>query len=492
MDRRKFLGSTAAALAGSLISGTPIEVFAEPEPQLQPDYLSQMPGVPPAAYQFPKDFYWGTATASYQVEGAWKEDGKGESIWDRFAHTTGKIKGSATGDVACDSYHLYKQDVALMKRLNQKSYRFSIAWPRIQPTGVGAANQKGLDYYKRLFDELHAANIRPMPTLYHWDLPQTLQDKGGWPNRDTAKYFTDYVTLVMKNLGDRSTDWCIFNEPCIFTLLGYAIGVHAPGLRDWDAFWKSTNVVNVAQGMAFKAIKAINPKLQVSSAANTSWAIPRSSSEADKAACARYQAYRNFWFLETAMNGRYPQPLATDEMMTRIGLQPGDLELMKCPFDYLMINYYDRSVVWESNLDNVLRAEWATGQQGPITEFGWEVWPDGLYELVSQMNRLYKPKAIEITENGCSYGDVPDDQGQVPDQRRIDYLRGYLGGLARCHKEGVPLRGYHVWSLLDNFEWAEGFSQRFGLTFVDFRTLKRTVKDSGKWYAQLSASGKLS
>lgn len=494
MRRRKFLGLTAAGAAGTLMSHSGVHPLAAASTtqQLQPDYLPDTPGVPPESYQFPKDFFWGSATAAYQVEGAWKEDAKGESVWDRFAHTVGKIKGAATGDVACDSYHLYREDVALMKQLNLKSCRFSIAWPRIQPTGTGPANQKGLDYYKRVLDELHAANIRPLATLYHWDLPQAIEDKGGWPNRDTANYFADYVNIVVKALGDRADNWCIFNEPNIFTWLGYGIGIHAPGRTDWNAFLKSTHVVNLAQGMAFRAIKAANPKAQASSAITMTDAVPRSDSPADKAATERYEAYRNFWFLEPAMNGRYPQPLATDELLSSIGVRPGDMDVVKCPFDYLMINYYDRAIIYD-NGNNAAGAQGSQqGEQGPKTENGWEVWPNGFYNLLTKINRIYKPTAIEITENGCAYNDVPDEAGEIPDDRRISFFRGYLGAVARAHKAGVPIRGYHAWSLMDNFEWAEGYSQRFGFVFVDFRTLKRTVKNSGKWYAQLAATGKLS
>jgi len=319
-----------------------------------------------------------------------------------------------------------------------------------------------------------------------------LEEKGGWPLRETANYFVEYVKMVMKELGDRALDWCIFNEPSVFTLDGYALGVHAPGRRDWNAFFKSTHVVNLAQGLAYKAIKAANAKAQVSSAMNTAYVLPRSDSDADKAAAARFDAYHNFWFLEPAMNGRYPQPLATDHIMAQMGVQPGDLETVKCPFDYLMINYYDRDLVWDADNFSSWHMDSQTGQQGPITENSWEVWPDGFYNLITKINGIYKPSAIEITENGCSYGDVPTETGEVPDQRRIAFYRGYLGALARCHKEGVPIRGYHAWSLMDNFEWAEGYTQRFGLTFVDFRTLKRTVKNSGNWYAELAATGKLS
>ena len=496
MDRRKFLGVSAGSLAASLaMSGGVLEGVTMPAVQqnhFQPDYLPDAPGVPPEPYQFPRDFYWGAASAAYQVEGAWKEDGKGESVWDRFAHALGKIKGAATGDVACDSYHLYREDVGLMKQLNLKSSRLSIAWPRIQPTGTGPANDRGFDYYKRLIDEIRAADIRPLVTLYHWDLPQTLEDKGGWPNRDTASYFADYVNLVVKELGDRVDTWCIFNEPNIFTWLGYGTGAHAPGLTNWNGFVKATHVVNLAQGMAFRTIKGLYPKAQASSAITMTDAIPRSNSQADKAATVLYEAFRNFWFLEPALHGRYPQPLATDSLLAEMGVRPGDMEIVRAPFDYLALNYYQRSIIFDDGDGGVIRQGSQEGGQGPTTENGWEVWPNGFYNMLTKINRIYQPKAIEITENGCAYNDVRDENGQIPDERRTNFFRGYLGALARAHKEGVPIRGYHAWSLLDNFEWAEGYSQRFGFVFVDFRTLKRTVKDSGKWYAQLAATGQLS
>ena len=496
MDRRKFIGVTAGGLAASLISGAKLlQGLAAPPSwtdHLQPDYLPATPGVPPQTYQFPDNFLWGSATASYQVEGAWKEDGKGESVWDRFAHTTGKIKGAATGDIACDSYRLYKQDIALMKQLNLKSCRFSVAWPRIQPNGTGPANQKGLDYYKAVLDELRGANIRPMITLYHWDLPQTLEDQGGWPNRETANRFADYTSIVTKELGDRADVYCIFNEPNIFTWLGYGTGVHAPGRTDWDAFLKSTHVVNLAQGMAFRAIKAAYPNAQVSSAITMADCLPRTNSEADKLATERYEAYRNFWFLEPALRGRYPKPLATNELMAAMGVRPGDMEIARAPFDYLAISYYQRAIVFDSGDPGVARQGTQEGEQGPKTENGWEVWPDGFYSLLTKINRTYKPKAIEITENGSAYNDVRAENGDIPDERRINFFRAYLGALGRAHKEGVPIRAYHHWSFMDNFEWAEGYSQRFGFVFVDFRTLKRSVKKSGEWYAQLAATGRLS
>lgn len=494
MNRRKFLGVSAAGFAATVLSKTSLNALPVPfanDTKFQPNFLPFAPSVPPEPYQFPKNFMWGSATAAYQVEGAWKADGKGESIWDRYAHTVGKIKGAATGDVACDSYHRYKEDIALAKQLNLTSYRFSISWPRIQANGTGPANPKGLDYYKRVLDELHNANIRPLVTIYHWDLPQALEDKGGWPNRDTAGYFADYANLVVKNLGDRVNAWCIFNEPNIFTWLGYALGVHAPGRTDWDAFMKSTHVVNLAQGQAFRAIKAAYPKAEATSAVTMADCIPRSNSVADKAACARYESYRNYWFLDPALKGQYPEPLATPELLQSMGVRPDDMQITKVPLDYLAVNYYQRSICFAADANGPVQVDTQEGNQGPKTENGWEVWPEGFYNLLTQVNARYKPKAIEITENGCAYNDVPDEKGVVPDRRRIAFFRGYLGGVARAHKAGIPIRAYNPWSLMDNYEWAEGYSQRFGFIFVDFGTLKRTVKESGKWYAQLAATGKL-
>src|SRR5271166_5532967 len=495
MDRRKFLGVSAAGFAATLLSKASLNALPFPFEQdanFQPDYLPFAPGVPPEPYQFPKSFMWGSATAAYQVEGAWKADGKGESVWDRYAHSVGKIKGAATGDVACDSYYRYKEDIALAKSLNLTSYRFSISWPRIQADGTGPANPKGLDYYKRVLDELHRSGIRPLVTMYHWDLPQALEDKGGWPNRDTAGYFADYANILVKSLGDRVNAWCIFNEPNIFTWLGYGTGVHAPGRTDWDAFMKSTHVVNLAQGHAFRAIKAATPKAEASSAVTMADCIPRSNSEADKAATERYEAYRNYWFLDPALKGEYPKPLPSDELLQSMGVRPGDMEIVKVPLDYLAINYYQRSICFAADANGPAKVDTQEGDQGPKTEFGWEVWPDGYYNLLTIANARYKPKAIEITENGCAYNDVPDEQGVVPDDRRTAFCRGYIGSVAKAHKAGVPIRSYHAWSLMDNYEWAEGYSQRFGFVFVDFRSLKRTVKESGKWYAKLAATGKLS
>jgi beta-glucosidase len=489
MNRRNFLWMMLGVAGSTFVPGTfPSGVKSA---SLKVAQFGTTPGVPPEVFQFPKDFYWGTATAAYQIEGAWNEDGKGESIWDRFSHTVGNIKGAATGDIACDSYHRYKDDIALMKQMHLNSYRFSISWPRIQPTGRGTPNQKGLDYYNRLVDALLETKIRPLPTLYHWDLPQALQEDGGWPNRDLAGYFADYAGTVAHVLGDRITDWAIFNEPWIFTTLGYYQGTHAPGRTDFAQFLRATHVVNLAQGQAFRAMKAARPKVKVGTAFNMSNAEPKTSSEADNAAAERYHAFRNLWFVDPAIKGEYPKILARQLPLEMMGVESNDMEIVRVPLDFFGINYYDRAIIsdvsgWES-----LHLASSDGKQGPKTEFGWEVWPDSFYKLLMRISRDYNQPIIEITENGCSYGDAPDEQGRVPDQRRTDFYRGYIGAVARAVKDGANVRGYHAWSLLDNFEWAEGYSQRFGLSYVDFRTQKRTLKNSGKWYAKLSATGRL-
>jgi beta-glucosidase len=446
-------------------------------------------------YQFPKEFAWGVATAAYQIEGAWDADGKGESIWDRFAHTVGKVKGADSGDIACDSYHLYKEDVALAKKLNVKSYRFSISWPRIQANGTGKPNEKGLDYYKRVADLLREENIRPLATLYHWDLPQALQDAGGWPNRDMVGRFTDYCDMVTRAMGDRVTDWCIFNEPWVFVFLGYGRGVHAPALKDFTATLRATHVVNLAQGQAFRAIKVVNPKFKVGTAFSMSNCEPATANAGDKAAADRAHALGNIWFLHPALEGEYPKAFPDGNPYDVMGVKPGDMELCKAPLDFIGINYYRRQLV---SAIPVGPGEAATGletydtSQGPLTQFAWEVWPDSFYELLMRITREYNKPVLEITENGCSYLDAPDEHGKIPDLRRVEFMRGYLSALGRALKDGADIRAYHHWSLMDNFEWAEGYAQRFGLVYVDFRDRRRIIKESGYWYGKLAASGSLS
>jgi beta-glucosidase len=446
--------------------------------------------------RFPKNFYWGAATAAFQIEGAWNEDGKGESIWDRFAHTPRKIKDGSNGDVTCDHYHRYREDVALMRALNLNSYRFSVAWTRIQAEGVGKPNPKGLDFYSRLVDELLEARIRPMLTLYHWDLPQKLEDAGGWTNRDLASRFADYAEIVARALGDRVQDWCLVNEPAAFLSKGYLDGTHAPGRRSILDFLRGTHVANLAQGAGFRAVKAARPQARVGSALSMSPCEPTSDSEEDRRAAEHAHALVNTWFLEPALRGRYPAAFSFSPAVF-MRIRQDDMDLVRAPFDFIGINLYYRTMVSAPALSErlsdvrllLLPARMTHGQKGPKTESGWEVWPQSIYEMVMRITRDYDRPIIEITENGCAYNDGPGADGEINDARRTAYHQKYLSELARAIGDGADVRGYHAWSLMDNFEWAEGLSQRFGLVYVDFKTQKRTIKASGAWYGKSEFRG---
>lgn len=452
----------------------------------------------PSEINFPKGFYWGAATASYQIEGAWNEDGKGESIWDRFSHTPGRIKNRDCGDVACDSYHRWRDDIALARALNLNSYRFSIAWPRIQATGSGVANSRGIDYYSRLADALLEARIRPFATLFHWDLPQALEDAGGWPNRDTAARFADYVGLVAQALGDRVTDWMLFNEPSVFTYIGYLEGRYAPGRQSLFDFLRATHTVNLAQGGGFRALKATRPRARVGTAFNMSAIEPATKSDEDRLAAERAHAITNVWFLEPALRGRYPDALTfLPERIMRI--QSGDMEKTRAALDFIGINLYYRTIasalgaveIATHAQDWLFPVKMDVGHDGGRTDIGWEIWPQSLYDMVMRITRDYNRPVIEITESGCAYNEVPDTNGVIHDPRRIAYHRDYLAALGRSIADGADVRGYHAWSLMDNFEWSEGYSQRFGLAYVDYKTQSRTIKDSGRWYAQMAAENRL-
>lgn len=439
---------------------------------------------------FPPDFSWGTATASYQVEGAWDEDGRGESIWDRFSHTEGRILNGDTGDVTCDQYHRYREDVQIMKSLNQRGYRFSIAWPRVIPDGSGAVNQKGLDYYSRLVDELLANGITPFPTLYHWDLPQALQDAGGWMNRDIIEQFARYSDIVTRALGDRVKRWMVFNEPWVFTFLGYLYGIHAPGVRDSAGAMRATHITNLAQAEAIRAMRATGLPEAIGVAYSMTATYPASDDPKDVAAAERQHGFSNDWFLRPLLRGEYPHAYVEQErMLERMDVRPGDMERIRGDLDFIGINLYQRMIVAHSDQDRNLGLRGIPGP-GPRTDFNWEVWPAAIYR---QIMRTWKDYALPIyvTENGCSYGDGPGADGRVRDERRVEFLRAFIGQVARAMDEGADVRGYYLWTLIDNFEWAAGFSQRFGITYVDFDTLKRTVKDSGYWYRDLIAKGEI-
>jgi beta-glucosidase len=443
--------------------------------------------------EFPAGFRWGAATAAYQIEGAPREGGKGESIWDRFAHTQGRTRNGETGDRACDSYHRYADDVALLRAMHMNSYRFSIAWPRIQPEGHGAANAAGLDYYRRLVDSLLAAGIRPFPTLYHWDLPQALEERGGWPARDTAARFADYAHLVVRAFGDRVSDWMLFNEPGIFTSFGYGQGIHAPGVRDLTALLRAVHVVALAQGEAFRALKEERAALRVGSAFSMSPCEPGSGAASDAEAAERMHGWVNDWFLRAALRGEYPGCFERG-LPAELDVREGDMARVRAPLDFVGINLYSRMLVHADPKDRLglgARSLGLGGHEGPQTDFGWEVWPNSLYDAVMRTTRDYGRPVIEITENGCSYADGPAADGAIRDQRRIDFFRGYLAALAAAIEDGADVRGYHAWTLMDNFEWAEGFAQRFGLAWTDVATCDRTLKQSGEWLGRVAAENGL-
>ncbi len=485
--RREFLGRALAVAGTSLLGGVARMAGA------------QSGGVPALGARaakplvFPAGFRWGAATASYQIEGAWKEDGKGESIWDRFAHTPGRVKNGDTGDLACDSYHRWREDVGLLRALNLRSYRFSIAWPRVVPSGSERVNWRGLDYYSRLIDTLLEAGIRPFPTLYHWDLPQALEDAGGWPERDTAERFADYAGLVARALGDRVGEWVIFNEPNVFTLSGYGWGTHAPGRSDFALALRAGHVVNLALGDAFRAIRDERPRARISSAYTMSTFTPATDSEEDRDAARRWQLFWNSWHLDPALRGRYPEAFPGGVPLKEMGVQEGDLKRVRAPLDFIGLTHYNRFFVSAAGAEQGigLPGSFGGGQEGPRTENGWEVWPRAFYDTIMWLTREYRQPAIEITENGCAYNDGPNGQGRIDDDRRIEFHRSYLTELAHAISAGADVRGYHAWSLLDNFEWAEGFGMRFGLVHVDFKSGRRMLKESGRWYGRVAESNAL-
>lgn len=428
---------------------------------------------------FPHDFVWGAATAAYQVEGAWDADGKGESIWDRFSHTPGHIENDDTGDVACDHYHRYAQDIALMRRIGLKAYRFSISWPRVVPAGQGPINPAGLDFYERLVDALLAANIRPFVTLYHWDLPQALQDRGGWLNRDTCGHFADFAALMVRRLGDRVRQWTTFNEPAVSAFLGYRDGQHAPGLRDEKLALQVAHHLLVAHGLALQAIRAIQPQAEVGIVLDM-WPAESTDLPQDRAIAEQAWQRGAGWFLGPLLRACYP-PAAWQAYGLRVPeVRPGDMALAAQRLDFLGVNYYSRGLVQNGEF-----VRQVPGSE--YTDMGWEVCAPAFGRLLVRLKRDYAIPPLYITESGAAFPDEPAADGSVHDARRVTYLRDHFIQARRAIDAGVDLRGYFVWSLLDNFEWSHGYSKRFGLVHVDYATQQRTLKDSGQWYAQVIA-----
>jgi beta-glucosidase len=435
---------------------------------------------------FPADFVWGASTASYQIEGAARADGRGESVWDRFSATPGKVRGGDTGEIACDFYHRYRDDVELMRELGLDAFRFSIAWPRVLPDGRGRVNEAGLDFYDRLVDALLAQGIEPFPTLFHWDTPQAIEDAGGWPVRATAEAFLEYTEAVVARLGDRVRYWATHNEPWVHAWIGYSWGTHAPGRTSESDAVAAAHHLLLSHGWAVEAIRRGAPDAQVGIVLNLHEAYPHSDSPEDEAAAWQVDGAGNRWFLDPLFRGAYPADLLERNAIVAPLVESGDLEAIAAPIDFLGVNNYFRFVV-------------TAGTDGPVfvrnpeaqhTEMGWEVYPDGLHKLLVRVGADYAPAAIYVTENGAAFGDVRVHDGRVHDPERTSYLETYIDAVGRAVADGAPVKGYFVWSFLDNFEWAMGYSRRFGLVYVDFPTLERVPKDSFYWYRDFIASRK--
>jgi beta-glucosidase len=437
-----------------------------------------------AIIKFPEDMKWGAATASYQIEGAANEDGRGKSIWDTFCETPGKVLNGDSGEVACDSYHRTSEDVAIMKDLGIDLYRFSIAWPRIFPTGIGEVNQKGLDYYHQLVDELLANGIEPMVTLYHWDLPQALQDKGGWDNRDTIDAFVNYAEVMFKEFSGKVKKWITFNEPWCVSFLSNYLGIHAPGNRDLQLAVNVAHHLHVAHGRTVQKFRELGFEGDIGFAPNTTWLEPFSNKQEDTEACRRGIGEFIEWFFEPVFKGTYPQFLVDwfSKKGVTVPILDGDMQDIHQPIDFVGINYYNGSVARYKENSGLFDFE--TIDNGfERTDIGWPIYPQGFYKVLTYITEQYGNVPIYITENGACYNDEPVD-GRVRDDRRINFLKQHLVSLQRSIESGVNIKGYISWSLMDNFEWAEGYSKRFGIVFVNYRTLERIKKDSFYWYKQ--------
>ncbi len=432
----------------------------------------------------PHDFIWGASTAAYQIEGAAREDGRGPSIWDVFSHTPGKVKTGETGDVACDHYHRYKEDIALMRDLDLDAYRFSVSWPRVLPTGEGAANEKGLDFYSRLIDALLEAGIEPWLCLYHWDLPQALHERGGWTSRDSAGWFGAYADLLARRFGGRIARWVTFNEPNVFTIAGYATGLHAPGVSDIGAMLAAAHNVNRAHGRAVDAIRAAT-RAPVGIVCNQQPARAQRPGTDDDASAAFLDLVWNRMFADPMILGDYPEGL---KPLFAPLISDGDLAAIKRPLDFFGLNHYSPVYVRNDPAapGGLSLAEAPEG--APRTMMGWEIAPDAFRDtLITEHQRYQLP--IVVTENGIAFRDAVGLDGRVNDQGRIEYLASYLSAVAQAIHAGARIDGYCVWSLLDNFEWAEGYEPRFGIVHVDYATQKRTPKDSYFWLKAVMDQG---
>jgi len=438
--------------------------------------------------EFPADFLWGSATSAYQIEGSPLADGAGPSIWQRFCHTPNLVRDGDTGDVACDHYRRYVDDVGLMRRLGMRAYRFSASWSRILPLGRGTVNPAGLGFYDRLVDALLQHGIEPMLTLFHWDLPAALDDRGGWLNPDVSKWFADYATLMFRKLDDRVKMWTTLNEPWVVTDGGYLHGALAPGHRNRFEAPIATHQLLRAHGTAVQAYRS-EGKHRIGVVVNLEPKYPETDGTADRAATARADAYMNRQYLDPILLGRYPEELSEIFGEAWPEWPPEDLALIRQPIDFLGVNYYTRNVTRYDPSAWPLRAAPVRQKQGTYTETGWEVFARGLTDTLLWIKDRYGSLPLYVTENGAAFYDPPTAEGdRLADPLRVDYLRKHVAALHAALERGVDLRGYFVWSLFDNFEWSLGYSKRFGIVHVDFATQKRTPKDSAALYAKIIAT----
>jgi beta-glucosidase len=440
------------------------------------------------ALTFPEGFAWGTATSAYQIEGGAREGGRGPSIWDVFAHKPGTVSDASTGDTACDHYNRFVRDFDLMRDMGIRHYRFSVAWPRIVPTGSGTPNPAGLDFYERLVDAMIARGIAPYATLYHWDLPQGLQEAGGWTNRETAQRFADYTGHVVRRLGDRVNHWMTHNEPWVAAFVGHLYGSHAPGLTDLRAALQAAHTILLSHGLAVKAIRAAGgPGAKVGIVHNLEWVEPASARHEDAAAARRHDGAFNRWFLDPVFRGSYPADMLEWYGKSAPSIEAGDLEAMRAPIDFLGINYYTRRIIAHDKDGDFLcarRVLWPFVPRANYEE--WEVNPEGLYKILVRVSGDYNRPVIYVTESGTPLDDRVGPDGAFHDPARIEYLARHASAVWQAIQDGVDARGYFVWSFMDNFEWNLGYTKRFGLVRVDFESQGRIVKESGRWYGGVS------
>jgi beta-glucosidase len=475
IHRRDFLRASISAVSAA-ITNVQLEGLSWTSANCAgPDSIERPP-------PFPADFRFGASTSSAQTEGASKAEGKGESIWDRYAQVSGHIKDGSTPEVACDSYHRWKEDIELLRQMHLSSYRFSIAWPRILPAGSGSVNQKGIDHYSRLVDHLLEADIRPLITVFHWDLPQALEENGGWPNRETADRFADYAGILAHALGDRAKHWCLLNEPQAFTVVGYGWGVHAPGKSERGLMLRATHTANLAQAKGARAMRAIHSDLQLGTAYDFAYSQPLNDTDADRSAWKRYDAFRNLWFLEPLVTGKYPEAFLDGVPLKEMDLRPGDEQILKVSLDYSGVNFYlGREFVTVGEKQALLH-----GLEAHTVRDKEKTYSPSMVDTMLRFTEDYA-RPIVITECGLDHPAAPDTHGHVRDIERLQYLQTALYELRRAMLKGADVRGFHVWSLLDNWEWTDGFATRLGLVYVDYeQDLKRLIKDSGLWYGKVA------